>query len=113
MTGAEKILWRHLRKSALGARFRRYAPVGPYVVSFLSHSPALIIELVDQPDTTLKTSSDPRTRLLTQRGFAILRIPNSDLLESLDTVLGSIRDALDALSMQAHGTSLEMTPDKT
>ena len=46
MTLAERIIWRELRAHRLnGAGFRRQAPIGPYIVDFVSHSAMLIIEI--------------------------------------------------------------------
>ena len=46
MTDTEIKLWQALRlKQIMGIRFRRQAPLGKYIVDFVSHENKLIIEL--------------------------------------------------------------------
>ena len=53
MTMAEAMLWRALRGSRFaGLKFRRQAPVGPYIADFLCIASRLIVEL-DGRDTPL------------------------------------------------------------
>ena len=44
-TPAERMLWMHLSRSQLGAKFSRQMPVGPYYADFLCRSHRLIVEL--------------------------------------------------------------------
>ncbi|MGC9237589.1 MAG: endonuclease domain-containing protein, partial [Thiomonas sp.] len=45
LTEAERLLWNRLRNQQLGVKFRRQAPIGPYIVDFLCPQARLIIEL--------------------------------------------------------------------
>ena len=52
-TEAERTLWKHLRLRQFGAhKFRRQAPIGPYIVDFVCFENGLVIEL-DGGDNTL------------------------------------------------------------
>lgn len=44
-TDAEKILWQHIRRKALGVRFRRQHAIGDYIVDFACINLKLIIEV--------------------------------------------------------------------
>jgi hypothetical protein len=45
-TDAENLLWRHLRAKQLeGVKFRRQAPLGNYIVDFISFERKIIIEI--------------------------------------------------------------------
>ena len=45
-TDAERALWRRLRSRQIsGAKFRRQAPIGRYIVDFISYDARIVIEL--------------------------------------------------------------------
>ncbi len=74
---AEKLLWQQLRRNQLnGWGFRRQAPVSDYVVDFLCHKPALIVE-VDGPvhdDEEQKAFDAARTLKLEAAGYLVIRV---------------------------------------
>ena len=46
MTGVELLLWSRLRRKQLGGyRFRRQAPIGPYIADFACLQARLLIEI--------------------------------------------------------------------
>jgi cyclase len=45
MTAAEELLWRYLKNSQLGEKFRRQHPLGIYIADFYCHKHKLVIEL--------------------------------------------------------------------
>ena len=49
MTAAETMLWRSLRHSGIGAKFRRQVPIGPYVADFACVAARLIVEIDGRP----------------------------------------------------------------
>ena len=58
MTRAETLLWRYIKAGHLdGLQFRRQAPMGPYIVDFVSHAAKLVIE-VDGGRTISSRSCD-------------------------------------------------------
>ena len=80
----EGLLWRELRRSPQGIKFRRQHPVGEFVIDFYCAGAKLGIEvdgivhdMGNRPERDLA-----RDAFLTEQGIAILRIPASDVLKS-------------------------------
>ncbi len=89
MTETERRLWSRLRNRQIdGHKFRRQVPVGPYFVDFLCIWARLAIE-VDGPFH--EDESDRRkTARLEAEGYRVLRIPVTDIDETLDDVVHGI-----------------------
>lgn len=95
MIDAELKLWQALRYQQIASiRFRRQAPIGEYIVDFVSYDIHLIIEVdggqhndIDQ----IKYDS-MRTQWLESQGYTVLRFWNHDVLLNLDVVLEKIWD---------------------
>ncbi len=89
MTETERRVWSRLRNRQVGGyKFRRQVPVGPYFVDFLCMPARLAVE-VDGPlhdDDSDQRKSD----WLEAKGYRVLRIPVSDVDESLDDVIHGI-----------------------
>ena len=101
LTLQEVKLWVKLCElKALGFHFRRQAPVGPYIVDFVSFRSHLVIEADgDQHGMPEGAASDQiRDAFLLSQGFRILRFWNSDIDANLTGVMESILSALDRLS---------------
>jgi very-short-patch-repair endonuclease len=94
-TDAERRLWSRLRKRQLeGWRFRRQAPLGPYVVDFACLAARLVIE-VDGGQHSWRAQQDAaRKSWLEAHGYQVLRFWNNEVLASTDAVLATIRRAL-------------------
>ena len=93
MTDAEIKLWQALRlKQIIGIRFRRQAPLGKYIVDFVSHEHKLIIELDggQHNDHTQIKYDAQRTKWLETQGYRVQRFWNNDVLLHLDAVLDII-----------------------
>ena len=98
LTPQEAKLWVKLRQlKAIGFHFRRQAPIGPYIVDFVSFGRRLVIEVDGgQHATEAGLHSDcERDALLQSRGFLVLRFWNSDVDQNLTGVLESILGALE------------------
>ena len=94
MTDAEVRLWMRLRgKQVGGHRFRRQAPVGPYIADFACVKAQLIVEVDGSQHLALKGEAE-RTALLESQGFRVLRFWDNDVLQRTDEVLEAIRLAL-------------------
>jgi very-short-patch-repair endonuclease len=94
LTDAETKLWARLRRKQLdGHRFRRQAPIGPYVADFTCFDPKLIIE-VDGGQHAESKMDVIRTAFLEREGFRVLRFWNNDVLKNTDGVVAVIRAAL-------------------
>jgi len=101
LTPQEVKLWVKLRElKPLGFHFRRQAPIGRYIVDFVSFRSQLIIEADGgQHGTPEGARSDQvRDAFLRSQGFKILRFWNSDIDANLTGVMESILSALDRLS---------------
>ena len=95
LTDAEKKLWSHLRRKALGYRFRRQHPIGPYIVDFICLEQRLIIEADGgQHNNTHAANDAKRTTWLNDRHYRVLRFWNNDILTNIDGVIETIRLAL-------------------
>jgi len=95
MTGAEQRLWRELRWRRLdGCRFRKQAPIGPYIVDFVCFERKLVIELDGAQHDQRIDQDRLRTEWLNRHNFRVLRFANYRVFEELDSVLESIWIAL-------------------
>ena len=97
MTNAEAMLWRALRGSRVdGLKFRRQAPVGPYIADFLCFQQRLIVELDGPPHDgeERKARDSARDEWLREQGFRVIRFPNDLVLGGGDIVVDGIRAAL-------------------
>jgi very-short-patch-repair endonuclease len=97
MTDTERRLWRSLRYRQLdGAKFRRQAPIGRYIVDFVCFERRLVIELDGGHHAEQIARDEERTRWLNSQGFRVLRFWDNQVFEDLDAVLQVIWDALKA-----------------
>ncbi len=94
-TGAEKRLWSKIRNKQLaGHRFRRQAPIGPYVVDFFCPEQKLIIELDGGQHANQVEADTERTAWLESKGYRVIRFWNNEVFDNLDGVLHSITEVL-------------------
>lgn len=96
MTDAERRLWGRLRNEQLGARFRRQAPIGPYIADFVCFAQRLVIECDGgQHAEPVQAAHDgERTAFLEDAGFRVLRFWNNEVLGNLDGVVERITQVL-------------------
>ena len=98
LTPQEVKLWVKLRDmKALGFHFRRQAPIGRYIVDFVSFGTRLVIE-ADGGQHGMPTGAQAdkvRDEFLGSQGFRVLRFWNSDIDANLDGVLENILNALE------------------
>jgi very-short-patch-repair endonuclease len=94
-TEAEYKLWGFLRCRQLnGVKFRRQAPIGKYIVDFVSYEVKLIIELDGGQHVAQQAYDDRRTRWLESQGFRVMRFWNDDVLNNPEVVVEAISNAL-------------------
>lgn len=90
-TRAERHLWYQLRnRKCADLKFRRQAPLGPFIADFLCIEANLIIELDGSSHEEKQTYDEERTRFLEGHGFHVLRFNNQDVLENMEGVLEEI-----------------------
>ena len=95
MTAGELKLWAEVRK--LGLNIRRQAPIGPYVVDFVSHSARLVIE-VDGPIHDLEDVSmhdAVRTLWLGDHGYRVMRVSSERAYAEPHAVAEEISEVID------------------
>ena len=89
-TVAERLLWAELRKS--NWKFRRQAPIGPYIADFVHHGSRLVIE-IDGYYHTLpdKQARDlARTEWLNSKGYRVIRFDEADVRRYVAAVIARI-----------------------
>jgi very-short-patch-repair endonuclease len=107
-TSSEARLWEALRAGRLeGWKWRRQAPVGPFIVDFLCLDAALAIE-VDGGIHEEQISYDARRdAYLRTRGLQVLRFENSEVQTGLDRVCSAILDACRERDPRLRGFGVE------
>jgi len=96
-TGAEDILWRHLRRSpVLGTHFRRQVPIGRYVADFACMAARLVVEVdgSQHVEGPVAETDKVRTRWLESQGYRVLRVWNNDITQNIEGVLEAIHSAV-------------------
>jgi very-short-patch-repair endonuclease len=93
-TPAETKLWDYLRGNRLGGiSFRRQHAIGKYITDFCSPRKKLVIELDgSQHGGDL---DEERTTFLRKQGYRVLRFWNDQILNEMEVVMRSIRQALE------------------
>jgi very-short-patch-repair endonuclease len=93
-TDAERALWRILRARRFAhIKFRRQAPIGPWIADFVSYEQRVIVEADGSQHA--ENNDDVRRSLdLKQRGFQVLRFRNNDILLSPLSVADAIYAAI-------------------
>ena len=93
LTDAERKLWRLLRGTQLGMKFRRQHPYLNYVLDFVCLDATLVIE-IDGSQHSESTRDVERDHVLAAAGFRVLRFWNNEVLEKTDAVMEAIYFAL-------------------
>ena len=92
-TEAERKLWYALRDRRMQKiKFRRQAPVGPYIADFLCIEHRLVVE-ADGGRHAESTKDAVRDDWLARNGYRILRFWNRDILTAQESVLATIAAA--------------------
>ncbi len=95
-TDAERKLWTILRgKRLAGFKFKRQQPIGQYIVDFACLSHRVIVE-ADGSQHCESAHDARRDAILRAQGFRILRLWNSEILNSSEGVAEAIFAALGA-----------------
>jgi 2-isopropylmalate synthase len=93
-TDAEAALWRHLRDRRFhGWKFRRQAPLGPYVADFVCFEAKVIVE-ADGGQHADNARDAARDRYFLAEGYSTLRFWNMDIHKNIEGVLDTLREAI-------------------
>ena len=93
-TRAEAILWEKLCKNQIeGVRFRRQHPFNKYVPDFYAHSVKLVVELDGNihEEKSVKFTDEDREMNLKLNGLHVIRFPNEEIYNNIETVVAKIR----------------------
>ena len=95
-TKAEEMLWRSLRANAIGIKFRRQAPIGPYIADLACLSAKLVVDLDGPPHDKPEQRERRRQRdtWFAAHGWRVLRVPNGIVSGGGDMVFNQIKVAL-------------------
>jgi len=95
MTDAERKLWFLLRDRRLaGAKFRRQAPIGPFIADFVCLSRKLIVE-ADGGQHYENPKDAVRDEWLRRERYVVVRYSNIDILKNPEGVLTDLLAHLD------------------
>jgi very-short-patch-repair endonuclease len=87
-------LWRALRASQLGVRFRRQVVIGSAIVDFIAPSARLVVEVDGATHARTRGHDARRDRALVRLGYRVLRIEAQLVLGDLGGAVALIREAL-------------------
>jgi len=89
-TRAEWMLWWSLSCSALGVKFHRQVPIGPYIADFACFSHRLIVEIDGPTHDTREQYDNRRDHWFQARGWRIIRITDEDVWRTRSEVIAMI-----------------------
>ena len=96
-TPAEQRLWEYLARSALGTKFSRQMPVGPFYADFLCRELRLVVE-VDGHSHDINPARDMhRDADLRSRGYHVLHVTNADVMADTEAVARMIQSKIEEL----------------
>ena len=95
----ENRLWARLR-SLEGVRFRRKSPFRSFTLDFVEHDAGLVISLEDG-EPGKRSAHIVRDRLLSERGYVILRLRRAEVERDLPGALHRIKAVLEDLTAPA------------
>jgi len=94
MTAEEKILWQYLRANRLnGFHFRRQQIINGFIADFYCHAAKLVIEVEGEIHKQQAEYDAECDKVLSPRGFRLLRIKNAEVRKNIDDVLLDIYTA--------------------
>ena len=91
MSFPERLLWGELKARRLdGIKFRRQAPVGPFIADFLCDEHRLVVELDGSSHDTTASYDAERTQYLEEEGYNVVRYDHDEVLADRESVLRDI-----------------------
>lgn len=102
-TPAERLLWRQLSRSQLGAKFSRQMPLGPYFADFLCRELGLVVELDGYSHEARMEYDARRDAWMVAHGYRVLRFGNAMVLREIESVVAAIALEIEALRGRRDG----------
>lgn len=92
-TGAESLLWTHLRNRQLNnLKFRRQHPIGNYIVDFYCVEAKVVVEIDGDTHLDRIDYDQTRTEWLERQGLRVIRFSNMDVYDNPAEVLTLIAE---------------------
>jgi very-short-patch-repair endonuclease len=89
-------MWRVLHPFRTGGyHFRKQVAIGPYVADFVCHHAMLVIEVDGEQHARTQRNDELRDEYMQARGFKVLRIPSTALIDNHEGVYKLIAAALE------------------
>lgn len=91
MSKTEARVWQRIRGKQLGFQFTRQLSIGPYFADFAARRIKLVVEI--DGDQHEATHDARRDHFMKEQGWEVLRVPVTEVDESLDRVVEWIYEA--------------------
>lgn len=87
----ERLLWRELKsRRALGLKFRRQHPIGPYVADFFCAALGLVVEVDGSCHEGRRAQDAARDAYMRERGIEVVRFTASEVTRDVKHVVEEI-----------------------
>lgn len=98
MTVAECCFWQYACSSGLGEKCRRQYVIGNYIVDFFFRESLVVVEIDGgyHLDPEQKEKDEVRQKWLEEKGYAVLRFTNEQILNDIENVITIIRRHISA-----------------
>lgn len=100
MTEAEKFLWEHIRRKALGVKFRKQHPINDFIADFICIEKKLVIEVDGGYHSvpSQREKDELRSTIINKQGFYVIRFTNEEILMDIESVLQRLKEIIDNIN---------------
>lgn len=95
LTEPEQILWKQLRGSQLGFRFRRQQPLGEYILDFYCPSLRLAVVVDGTSHHDRKDYDDRRDAFIEGQGIRVVRVWNMEVQDPFGEAMEKLYAAIE------------------
>ncbi|MDF9798633.1 very-short-patch-repair endonuclease [Catalinimonas alkaloidigena] len=101
-TPAETEMWKYLRESQLGLKFRRRHPIANYIADFYCHQAKIVVEIDGSIHKLqhIKEYDEGRTYVMEQLGIEVLRFSNEEVFSDIETIVEKIRNVISNIKQE-------------
>lgn len=96
-TLCEFVLWKHIRRRALGVEFHRQVPILEYIVDFYCHELRLAIEVDGSIHRYREEEDLKRQRSMERHYVTFIRFTNEEIKEDISNVLWRLQETVEEL----------------
>ncbi len=93
MTKSETVLWKHLKGSQIGFKFRRQCGIGKYIADFYCPSVRLVIEVdgITHYDPKVLANDREKEMYFQSLGLTVKRYSTEQVFHFIQEVIGELR----------------------